>query len=174
MPSGRCAGWKTFVAARRAHVVLAPSAFSGRDIVRFTGVPEARVRVIDLGVREVEPSTAPRRPTVLFVGLLFQRRHIDVLVDAFARVAARFPDAHLDIVGENRTVPRVDYAAQVALLGLGRASACVTGWTTRRWRRGTRRRRPSPSSRNTKVSLTRSRRWPIGAVPVVLDTPVAR
>ena len=114
-------------AARRAHVVLAPSAFSGREIVRYTGVPEARVRVVHLGVREPATVSAERRPSVLFVGSLFQRRHIDVLIDAFARVAAAHPEAHLDIVGENRTVPRVDYTAQVAALGLG-ARVGVRHW----------------------------------------------
>jgi alpha-1,3-rhamnosyl/mannosyltransferase len=40
---------------------------------------------------------------VLYVGSIFARRHVDVLVDAFVRrVASIVPDARLEIVGENR------------------------------------------------------------------------
>ena len=155
--------------------MLAPSAFSGREIVRFTGVPEARVRVIHLGVREVGPSTATRRPTVLFVGTLFQRRRIDVLVDAFARVASRFPDAHLDIVGENRTVPRVDYAAQVASLGLG-ARVSVRHWVDDETLATLYAQATAFAflSEYEGFGFTPLEALAHGAVPVVLDTPVAR
>jgi len=163
-------------AARRAHVVLAPSAFSAREIVRFTAVPASRVRVVHLGVRPAAtPPAHDRRPLVLFVGSLFQRRRIDVLIDAFARVAATNPDAHLDIVGENRTMPRLDFAAQVAALGLadrvglrhwvddetlatlyGEAAAFTF------------------LSEYEGFGFTPLEALAHGAVPVVLDTPVAR
>jgi glycosyltransferase involved in cell wall biosynthesis len=112
---------------------------------------------------------------VLFVGSLFQRRRIDVLIDAFARVAAAHPDAHLDIVGENRTVPRVDYAAQVAALGLG-ARVSVRHWVDDE----------TLSTLYAEASafaflseyegfgFTPLEALAHGAVPVVLDTPVAR
>jgi glycosyltransferase involved in cell wall biosynthesis len=162
-------------AVRRAHVVLAPSAFSRREIVRFTGVPESRVRVIHLGVREVGTSTAPRRPSVLFVGSLFQRRRIDVLIDAFARVAAVHPEAHLDIVGENRTVPRVDFAAQVARLGLG-ARVSVRHWVDDETLAAlyTQATAFAFLSEYEGFGFTPLEALAHGAVPVVLDTPVAR
>jgi glycosyltransferase involved in cell wall biosynthesis len=162
-------------AARRAHVVLAPSAFSAKEIIRFTGVPESRVRIIYLGVRAVAAPPLARRPTVLFVGSLFQRRRIDVLIDAFARVAAVHPDAHLDIVGENRTVPRVDYAAQVAALGLG-ARVSVRHWVDDEALTAL----YSEASAFAFLSeyegfgFTPLEALAHGAVPVVLDTPVAR
>ncbi|MGD9904426.1 MAG: glycosyltransferase family 4 protein [Vicinamibacterales bacterium] len=163
-------------AARRAHVVLAPSAFSASEIVRFTGVPASRVRVVYLGVRA--PATPPareRRPLVLFVGSLFQRRRIDVLIDAFARVVADHPAAHLDIVGDNRTMPRLDFTAQVAALGLG-ARVGLRHWV-------------DDETLTTLYSdaavfaflseyegfgFTPLEALAHGAVPVVLDTPVAR
>lgn len=163
--------------ARRARLVLAPSAFSGREIVRFTGVPEARVRIVPLGVRQ--PAGAPagghRAPVVLYAGSLFQRRRVDVLIEAFADLAERHPDARLEIVGENRTVPHVDFGALVARHGLnarvtfrhwvddatldelyGRASVFVF------------------LSRYEGFGFTPLEAMAGGAVPIVLDTDVAR
>ena len=160
------------------HVVLAPSAFSAREIVRFTGVPESRGahRLPRGPAGGARAPGAPRPRPSSIVGSLFQRRRLDVLIAAFADVAQAHPDAHLDIVGENRTVPRVDYAAQVAALGLGaRVQRAALGGRRRRWPRCTRRRRRLRSCPSTRASASpRSRRWRTAPSPVVLDTPVAR
>jgi glycosyltransferase involved in cell wall biosynthesis len=89
--------------ARRARVILTISAFSKREIVARLGIPVDRVRVTPLGVRVQPVSPRQRDPLVLYVGSIFARRHVDVLVDAFVRhVASAVPDARLEIVGENR------------------------------------------------------------------------
>ncbi len=91
--------------ARRARVILTMSEFSKREIVARLSQPEARVRVIYLGTRATpagDPGPA-RAPIVLYVGSIFERRHVDLLVDAFAEtVAPVFPEARLEIVGDNR------------------------------------------------------------------------
>ena len=51
--------------------------------------------------------------TVLTVGSIFNRRHVDHLIRAFARIAARLPGARLVIVGENRTHPHQDLGALI-------------------------------------------------------------
>ena len=51
--------------------------------------------------------------TVLTVGSIFNRRHVDHLIGAFARVAPRLPGARLVIVGENRTYPHQDLDALI-------------------------------------------------------------
>lgn len=104
--------------ARRARLVLAPSAFSAGEIARHLVLDPSRIRVVYHGMRQPPISPASRQPVVLFVGSLFQRRRIDVLIEAFGRVAARHPEARLEIVGANRTRPPVDFSAQVAALGL--------------------------------------------------------
>ena len=49
---------------------------------------------------------------MLYVGSIFERRRVDRLIEAFDEVAARVPDARLEIVGENRTRrPRLDLDA---------------------------------------------------------------
>jgi glycosyltransferase involved in cell wall biosynthesis len=51
--------------------------------------------------------------TVLTVGSIFNRRHVDHLIAAFARIAPRLPDARLVVVGENRTYPHQDLDALI-------------------------------------------------------------
>lgn len=162
--------------ARRARLVLVPSAFSGAEVVRHTAVDPARVRVVHLGVRP--PATAPagpRAPIVLFVGSLFQRRRLDVLIEAFARVAATRPEARLEIVGANRTTPRVDFAAALAARGLD-DRARLRDWVDD----ATRDDLYGAAavfvflSRYEGFGFTPLEAMTHGAVPIVLDTAVAR
>ena len=99
--------------ARRARAVITDTEFSRGEIRRYIGVDP---HVIPLGVNRRSDRGADtsreRAPLVLFVGSLFQRRRVDRLIEAFADVVvARVPDARLEIVGENRTRPAVDFAA---------------------------------------------------------------
>jgi glycosyltransferase involved in cell wall biosynthesis len=110
-------GWRrrtiTRVAAHRASRVLTQSDFSKREICRHLRLDQSRVEVIYLGVSPLY-TVSTRRPMVLYVGSLFNRRHVPELIDGFARMAGRRPDAHLEIVGDNRTRPHVDIDALVA------------------------------------------------------------
>jgi glycosyltransferase involved in cell wall biosynthesis len=115
----------TRMAARRARLVLTLSAFSRGEIVRHLGVDAARIRVVPLGLGfrpDQQPSAASpssRAPLILFVGSLFNRRHVDALVRAMPAVLLRVPDARLAIVGDNRTWPRLDPAGLADELGIG-------------------------------------------------------
>jgi glycosyltransferase involved in cell wall biosynthesis len=98
--------------ARRARTVITDTEFSRSEIARHIGV--RNVRVIPLGIDPRSPDGSnkgsdDRVPTVLYVGSLFQRRRVDRLIRAFDLVADRVPDARLEIVGENRTNPHVDF-----------------------------------------------------------------
>lgn len=91
---------------RRADVVITVSESSRRNIIRFYGIAEERIRVIPLGVDDLfQPLADERRlelrrhgyfpdgrPYILFVGKLSARRHIPELVEGFARLVRR---AHL-------------------------------------------------------------------------------
>ena len=66
---------------------------------------------------------------MLFVGSLFNRRHIPELIEGFTRLSARHPRARLEIVGDNRTMPRLDVDALIAergATGTVRARSYVT------------------------------------------------
>jgi glycosyltransferase involved in cell wall biosynthesis len=101
----------TGLTARRAARVITSSEFSRREISRHLGVDPARIDVVYPGVTPASPgsSNVAREDLVLFVGSLFTRRHVPELIDAFGRLAREHPRIRLDIVGDNRTTPRVDF-----------------------------------------------------------------
>jgi glycosyltransferase involved in cell wall biosynthesis len=106
----------TWLAARRAARVITDSDFSKREITRHLGIDPSRIDVIYLGVSA--PAAAPSRDSlVLFVGSLFNRRHIPELIEGFGRLSGRHPRARLEIVGDNRTMPRLDVDALIAERG---------------------------------------------------------
>lgn len=125
-------------AARKARRVITISAFSRDEIVEHLGLPREKVVVTPLAV-DTHPSLiattgasqdrlvsdTPGRADaagsrmVLYVGSILERRHVPELLAAFARVAARVPDATLEIVGDNRSHGRVDPSAIAARLGVG-------------------------------------------------------
>jgi glycosyltransferase involved in cell wall biosynthesis len=104
--------------AGRARTVLTDSAFSRDELMRRLGVAPEKVRVIPLGVtrrtRAAPDGNEKREPIILFVGALFRRRHVDRLIDAFVHsVAERVPASRLEIVGEDRCHPPLDFGALV-------------------------------------------------------------
>ena len=108
-------------ASRRATIVLTVSESARGDIIAQLGLVPTRVRRIYPGVAKLRPATAPdrrREPLVLFVGSIFNRRHVPDLIEAFKLVWLAHPDARLEIVGDNRTYPRQQLASVAAAEGL--------------------------------------------------------
>jgi glycosyltransferase involved in cell wall biosynthesis len=108
------------IAARRARSVITISEFSRREIAEHLSVPELRIKVIPPGVSLHAPASGSEREArMLYVGSIFNRRHVLDLIRAFAPVAGRHPDASLDIVGDNRSYPFEDVAAAIDREQLG-------------------------------------------------------
>jgi glycosyltransferase involved in cell wall biosynthesis len=104
------------LSAKRAARVIADSEFSKREIAARLGVAGSRIDVIHLGAPAAPPS-APREPLVLYVGSIFNRRHVPALIEGFARAAAAHASLRLEIVGDNRTHPAIDIDGIVASSG---------------------------------------------------------
>lgn len=122
--------WLARAAARRAAAIVTISEFSRQEIVARLGLPANRIVLAPPGGEDSapQPPAAPGRrtgrgPHVLYVGSIFNRRHLPALIEAFSRVLPRWPDARLSIVGENRTHPHQPLEALVERLGLDRAVA---------------------------------------------------
>jgi glycosyltransferase involved in cell wall biosynthesis len=124
---GRRRRWLAWAAARRARLVLTVSEFSRQEIVRTLGVPAQKIVVTHESaggcltsprypVGRSQASAVAREPLVLYVGSLFNRRHVSLLVRAFAKL--ELPQARLVIVGENRTHPREDPEGLARDLGI--------------------------------------------------------
>ena len=139
--------WLARRSARRAAIVVTVSEFARREIVDYLDLPPNRVRVVRSGVKRppvmkigrgshrtlanpgehgsddptgstpVASGSNPE-PLVLFVGSIFNRRHLPDLIEAFARVTRAEPHARLTIVGENRSYPRQDLSAVAATAGV--------------------------------------------------------
>ena len=114
--------WST----HHAKLVLTVSEGARREILSHFGLPENRVRCIYPGVislqryagsEEQDPAYV-REPMVLFVGSVFNRRHLPDLIHAFTPIAKKHAAARLEIVGDNRTHPHEDLAAIAAAAGI--------------------------------------------------------
>ena len=102
--------------SEHARLVLTVSEGARREILTHFGLPENRVRciypgVVSLGGSKEQDPTYVRDPIVLFVGSIFNRRHLPDLIQAFRPIAKSHAAARLEIVGDNRTHPYEDLAA---------------------------------------------------------------
>jgi glycosyltransferase involved in cell wall biosynthesis len=108
-------------ASRRATLLLAVSESARAEIIAEFGLPPSRVRRIHPGIaklRHADTDENGREPLVLFVGSIFNRRHVLDLIEAFKLVWQEHPDARMEIVGDNRTYPRQELASVAAAEGL--------------------------------------------------------
>ena len=108
--------------ARRARRIVVPSEFVRRSVLDRLGVDAGRVRVVPHGV-DVLAARTPAEvlierygidgPVVLYPAITYPHKNHRVLVDAFARVLSRHPDALLVLPGgrggeEDRLRDQVD------------------------------------------------------------------
>ncbi len=105
-------------AARAAAVVFTDSQFSRGEIQTRLSVPAERIRVIPPGVTLRSAPSGPREPLVLFVGSIFNRRRLPVLISAFATATASRPEARLVIAGADRSYPPLDLSGLAAEAGV--------------------------------------------------------
>lgn len=117
------------LSAKRADAIVTLSRFSAGEIARHLR-PPVEPHVIPLAVDYRHPplpdlmmaSDGLARPArVLFVGTILQRRHLPLLLEAFARARTVVGELTLDVIGANRTHPRQDLPALAASLGVDSA-----------------------------------------------------
>jgi glycosyltransferase involved in cell wall biosynthesis len=109
--------------------VLACSDFTRREITARFPQTASRVVHVPLGADD-DLVAAPPRPEsrarlgvaeealIITVGAILNRRRLPELVRAIARLRRRVPSVVLDVVGENRTNPRLDFQALVRAHGV--------------------------------------------------------
>ena len=117
MREGARRRWLTSQSASRAAAVITISEFSKSELIERLGVPAVKIDVIPPGISPsaLSPDRRGLSPArVLFVGSVFNRRHVTDLIRAFAPIARAHPDASLDIVGDNRSYPREQLRRTIA------------------------------------------------------------
>ena len=99
--------WLAYHAIGVARFIIAVSRFSRQEIIRYYDVDPKQVSVVHNGIHRLSvPSSVEQSSLVLYVGSLFNRRHLPTLIAAFAKIIPYVPDAKLAIVGSDRTYPR--------------------------------------------------------------------
>jgi len=191
--------WLTQQSAQRARAVVTVSEFSKREIVEHLGIAPEKIHVIPQGVgaggsglgisrrwssspESLAPSVAaspkplaPDAYRVLYVGSIFNRRHVTDLIRAFAPIARERGDASLDIVGDNRSYPREDIAGTIAREGLERQVRCHEYVSEGELRDLYMRARAFAFlSEYEGLGMTPLEALAAGVPPVLLDTAVAR
>jgi glycosyltransferase involved in cell wall biosynthesis len=119
--------------------ILACSEFTLREILKRFPEAAGRVHHVPLGPDDDLPrgpsredarrSLGLRGPMILAVGAILNRRRLPELLRAVASLRSGFPELTLDVVGENRTHPRLDLPTLVRsldLAGVVRLSGFVT------------------------------------------------
>ena len=165
-------------AAQRAAAVLTVSEFSAAEIASRLGIARARLHVIPNAAPDRPGTTRPidaRDQVVVYLGSIFNRRHVPDLIAAFAQAAATRPAARLVIAGSNRTWPHEDIAGLIA------ASPAANRIT---WMQGASNGEISSLLARASVSaflseyegfaLTPFEGLAHGVAPVMLDTVIAR
>jgi glycosyltransferase involved in cell wall biosynthesis len=126
---------------RASRVVTVVSDFTRRELLRLFPDSGARVVHVPHGSDDDLPPP-PRRaeardrlevdgPYLITVGTVLNRRCVPELLRATARLVRCHPRLVLDVVGDNRTHPRLDFESMVAAAGLGshvRLSGFVEEW----------------------------------------------
>lgn len=112
--------WLSRQSALGARAVITISQFSRRELVERFGVDASRIHVIPPGINRPKVSAGPSQASaqVLFVGSIFNRRHVPHLIRAFGPVSRRHREATLEIVGDNRSYPHQDLSKVIAIEGL--------------------------------------------------------
>ncbi len=132
---------------RKASAIVACSECTRRDVIGLLGYPASRIHVVHNGVDEAlfKPMVVPDQfyvryglqpgvPYVLYVGSEDPRKNLRRLIDAFVRVAARWPEARLlkvgaaqfeaerrqlmDHIGRSGLMGKVDFIDQVSDIDL--------------------------------------------------------
>lgn len=119
MPYGRLRWWLYAPAHRRADMVLCQTQEMADDVVR-SGVPVAHTRVIPnpldiAGIAALAgKSKGPFREGrhIVAAGRLVPAKGYDLLLSAFVRVAAKWPDVTLHLLGQGRDRPALERQAR--------------------------------------------------------------
>lgn len=121
----------TRLSVKRAETIITVSEFSKNEIIKIYGLGDKSIRVIYEAPEGIfgpitdkdDINTFKKRYNtgdsfILYVGSIFNRRPIDILIKAFSRVVKENNGLRLIIIGENRTRPRKDINSLIDSLGI--------------------------------------------------------
>ena len=111
--------WLAARAVAVSRAVITVSEFSRREVLRHYDVSPNRVHAIRSGMRRRDAALhAGATPVVLYVGSVFNRRHLPTLIRSIARLGDRIPDVRLVVVGDDRSYPRQNLSETARAAGV--------------------------------------------------------
>jgi len=94
--------------AKKANFILTPSEFTKNEITRLWHVRPEKIFVTpfagDINFTKTQP-ILPRSDFILFIGSIFNRRHISHLIQAFYKIARKQTALRLILIGKDLTNP---------------------------------------------------------------------
>ncbi len=111
--------WVSRKAAKKAKAIFVPSQFSKKEVIRHYHVNPKKVHVTHLAADdefkklsfktvEAKLQYGLKDKFILYVGSIFNRRHISELIRAFEETSKKLPDYQLLLIGKNFTNPFID------------------------------------------------------------------
>ena len=112
----------SFLSSKVARKVITDSNYSKSEIIKYYSVPEGKIISIPLGLEDhffidpvrknAEPLTVGNEQIagkyILYVGTMFERRHIKELINAYRLFLERNKEYKMVLVGENKMVSGYD------------------------------------------------------------------
>ena len=121
------------IAIRNSEIIVAVSAATSRDLQKYYGLPESRIRVVHHGVEDEFLEIATQRgetdPYLLCVSTLHPHKNLERLVSVFSRFRASHPEFRLVLAGM-RGFHSSAVERKIAELKL-ESAVTITGWIPR-------------------------------------------
>jgi len=110
--------WFSKISARKAQIIFTPSKFTRQEVIKHYQVNPEKVfsipwdvsrdfKKINQGLDEIKEKYRIKDKFILYVGSIFDRRHLPEAVKAFEKIVNKFPDYQFLIVGRNYTNQRL-------------------------------------------------------------------
>ena len=107
--------------AKKAKVILTPSEFSRQEVLKYYQVEPEKVMTTHLAtddsfeliadkesIETAKKKLGVKNKYLLYIGSIFNRRHLPEIICSFKEVANDFPDYQLLIIGKNHTSPWIN------------------------------------------------------------------
>ncbi len=117
--------WVSRQAAKKAKVIFTPSQFSKDEVIKYYHIDPRKVhathlaaddefkklsfnKLVETKFQQTKKSYGIKDKFILYVGSIFNRRHVPELIKAFERISKKIPNYQLLLVGRNFTSPFID------------------------------------------------------------------
>lgn len=125
----------SYYSAKKATFILVPSEFTKREIQTTWRIESSKIFVThlagDINTAKMKPIT-PRGDFILYIGSIFNRRHVPQLISAFFKIVKKQPTLRLILVGKDRTLPpqHIDTLIAEVNYKMGREAIVRKDWVT--------------------------------------------